>query len=140
MNLRILKKIFGFVALIGIVSLCGCGGGGGGGATPTQVNPAADPNLAPAVLTGLTLTFQDPDITSLQTSYTFTASDFTTPRGDSGSYTYSRVLPVLPINQATLQLNSSFATVLHYDLTFTSKSTGTYFDSSTSKTSTFTVH
>ncbi len=130
-------KILGWVMAAGILSFCsGCGGGGGGGGSSApSAPPPSDANLAPVALTGLTVTFQDPDIGSLRSTYTFTAANYTSPSGDAGSYYYVRASTV---NQASLVLNTSFATVLRYQMFFTSHANGTYIDNDTGKTSTFT--
>lgn len=116
-----------------IFSLTGCGGGGGGGggSTPTPEN-----NLAPSSINGRSLSFQDPDIASVSTTYVFTFSNFSTT-GDSGVYTYSRNDAVR--HTANLQIASSFAPVLFYQLTFTSNAGGTYLDTNTQKTSSFSL-
>ena len=115
-----------------LFSITGCGGGGGGDATP-----APEPNFAPTTINARTLVFQDPDIAGVTTTYTFTTGNYTTTAGDSGSYTYARNESVR--HTATLQIASSFSPVLNYQLTFTSTAGGTYTDTATSKSSTFTI-
>jgi hypothetical protein len=118
-------QILAMVATIGVTGLTtGCGGGGG------------DRNMAPNSLNGKTLTFQDPDIPANRTSFSFTSANYTSPGGDSGTYVYARSAT---IHQASLQLNSVAATTLNYQLTFTSNSGGTFLDTDTAKTSTFTT-
>lgn len=125
MKFNLSVQILAMIAMIGMTVLTsGCGGGGGG-----------SNNLAPSSLDGKTLTFQDPDIPANRTSYSFTGANYSSPGGDSGTFTYARSATV---HQATLQLNSVAATTLHYQLTFTSHSGGTYLDTDTAKTSTFT--
>ncbi|HEY0944745.1 MAG TPA: hypothetical protein VGD81_05740 [Opitutaceae bacterium] len=120
------------ILALGIIfSLTGCGGGGGGG------SPTPETNFAPASINGRTLVFQDPDITGVSTTYTFTAANYTTTGGDSGGYTYTRNEAVR--HTATLQIASSFSPVLNYQLTFTSTAGGTFLDTASSKTSTFTI-
>lgn len=136
-TLNPLRRVKSFSTLLllafGIVfSLTGCGGGGGGGSPA----PAPDNNLAPASINGRSLVFQDPDITSVTTIYAFTFSNYTTT-GDSGVYTYSRNDAVR--HTATLQIASSFAPVQIYQLTFTTATSGTFLDTATQKTSTFSV-
>lgn len=113
--------------------LAGCGGGGGGGGSTTPPVTVAD--LAPSSITNHTLTFADPDQPSVKMSYTFDGSTYTSPSGDSGSYTYSKTSG--STTKAQLQLSSSFSQMLTYQLTFTTASGGTYTDQS-AKSGTFT--
>lgn len=112
----------------------GCGGGGGGGSP--VITPPAVPDLAPASIFGKTLVFVDPDQPSVKTTYAFSASTYSTPTGDSGSYSYAKVANTT--TQATLQLVSSFVPARSYQLTFTSSNGGTYVDQ-VGKSGTFTI-
>jgi hypothetical protein len=129
-RIPLLALLTGFCILFFIT---GCGGGGGGGST----TPTPETNFAPTTINGKTLVFQDPDIAGVTTTYTFTTANYTTTSGDSGSYTYARNESVR--HTATLQIASSFAPVLNYQLTFTSTAGGTYTDTATTKSSTFTI-
>jgi hypothetical protein len=106
----------------------GCGGG-------SSSQPPA-PNLAPSSISGKTITVVDPDQSQFTTAYVFTAANYTSPSGDSGSYTYVTVTNTT--TQATLKIASSFSPALTYNLTFTSSSGGTYVNQ-VGKSSTFTI-
>lgn len=103
------------------LTACG-GGGGGGGSTP----PVTTPDLAPSSISNHTMTFADPDQPSVKMSYTFDGTTYTSPSGDSGSFTYAKTSGTT--TKAGLQLASSFSQTLTYQLTFTSAAGGTYTD------------
>lgn len=123
-----------FVSLILMAGLLltGCGGGGGAPTPP----PAPPADLAPASISGRSLTFTDPDQGSVRTTYTFSGNTFTAPNSNSGTYTYTKIAGTT--TQATLVINSSFAPPLTYTLTFSSSGGGTYVDQ-VGKSSTFTI-
>lgn len=127
------KLIPAFLALAALQFVTGCGGGGGGGSS-APVIPV--PDLAPSSIINRTITITDPDQAQVQTKYTFDISTYTSPSGDSGSYSYNKVSG--STTQARLQLVSLFAPVLNYQLTFTSSAGGTYIDQS-SKSGSFTI-
>ena len=116
----IFRACFLFAASGLLLLAGGCGGGGGSPA------PVSTPNLAPSSVSGHSMMFTDPDQPQITTTYTFTASAYTSPTGDSGSYTYSTVAGTT--NQASLQVVSVFSTTASYSLTFTSYTGGTYRD------------
>jgi len=119
---------------LALVGLTGCGGGGGG--VPQGGNTAQVNNLAPTSISGRTLTFTDPDQSQFQTVYVFQTSGYTSPNGDSGTYTYQQTPSV--VNQASLHLNSSFSPPLTYTLTFNNFNGGNYVDQ-VGKTGPFTM-
>jgi hypothetical protein len=94
------------------------------------------PDLAPSTIEGRTLVFTDPDQPTVKNTYSFTATTFSSPGGDSGSYTYAKIANTT--TQARLQLSSVFVPARTYQLTFTSSSGGTYVDQ-VGKSSTFTI-
>ena len=116
---------------LALAGLTGCGGSTsqGGGTSPVY-------NLAPASISGRTLTFTDPDQAQFQTVYVFQAATYTSPNGDSGTYTYQQTPGV--INQASLHLVSSFSPALTYTLTFNNYNGGNYVDQ-VGKTGPFTM-
>lgn len=126
-----------FLPLLMVFALCfaACGGGGGGGGSPV-VTPPPVPDLAPATVEGRTLVFTDPDQPTVKTTYAFTATTFSSPGGDSGSFTYAKVANTT--TQAKLQIASVFVPARSYQLTFTSSSGGTYVDQ-VGKSGTFTI-
>jgi hypothetical protein len=91
--------------------------------------------LAPASISGKTFKIADPDQPEIRRSFVFEAATYTSPSGDSGSYTYAKTAGTT--TQARLQITSAFSAALTYQLTFTSTTGGTYVDQST-KTGTFT--
>lgn len=113
--------------------LTACGGGGGGGSSPPP--PVTVPDLAPSSITNHTLTFADPDQATVKMSYTFDGTNYTSPSGDSGSYTYGKTSGTT--TKAQLKLVSVFSQTLTYDMTFTSSAGGSYTDQN-AKTGTFT--
>ena len=94
------------------------------------------PDLAPATIISKTIVITDPDQPQIRNTYTFDVSTYTSPSGDSGAYTYSKVTGSTVA--ARLQLVSQFAPVLNYTLTYTSSAGGTYVDQS-GKSGTFTI-
>jgi hypothetical protein len=133
-----MKSIFSASPLLAALLLSGfavtaAGCGGGGGSSPAPVAPN---NLAPSSISGHTLTFVDPDQSQFTTAYVFSSATYTSPNGDSGSYTYAPVTSTT--TQATLKLVSTFSPALTYNLTFTSSSGGTYVNQ-VSKSGTFTI-
>ena len=124
------------VMVIALFPLCsallvGCGGGGGGAA------PVYGPiDLAPSSLQGHTLTFTDPDQSQFTTVYVFSATTYTSPSGDSGTYTYTQ--SATTNNQGTVNIVSAFSPALTYTLKYTSSTGGTYVNQ-VSATGTFTM-
>lgn len=134
-----MRKILPAVAIAAALQfVIGCGGGGGGGGTSsgggTPVVPV--PDLAPASIITKTIVITDPDQSTLKFTYTFDVSTYTSPSGDSGAYTWTKVTG--STTQTRLQLVSQFAPVLNYTMNFTSSAGGTYSDQS-GKTGTFTI-
>ena len=128
------RRAFLLLFTVFALVLTGCGGGGGGGSPPSPPPPV--PDLAPASIVGKTIVFIDPDQPSVKTTYVFSASTYSTPSGDSGSYTYAKVANTT--TKATLQIVSAFVPARSYQLTFTSSSGGTYVDQ-VGKSSTFAI-
>lgn len=119
------RRVF-LVCLTAVLALCaGCGGGGGG-----------TPDLAPANVTSRTLVVADPNLPGVSTTFVFAATAYTSPGGDSGTYTYAKIPNTT--TQATLAVNSSFQPARSYTLTFTSAGGGTYVDQ-LAHSSTFTI-
>jgi len=118
-----------FVSGFGLAAT-GCGGG----SSPAPA-PAVSNNLAPNSISGHTMVFVDPEQSQFSTTFVFTGGNYTSPSGDSGSFTYVPVTGTT--TQATLKIVSSFSPALTYNLTFTSASGGTYINQ-TSQTGTFT--
>jgi hypothetical protein len=116
-----------FSLVFGVLLFAACGGGG---STPST-------DLAPVSIASRTIVVQDPTQSAVTTTYTFTTSNYTSPTGDTGTYTYAKIGGTT--TQATLHVNSSVTVPLTYVLTFTSTSGGTYVDQS-SASSTFTIH
>ena len=123
------------LALVALLAVGGCGGGGGS-AAPAPVYPPT-PTFALTTLNNHWLDFTDPDQASVVTRYAFAGTTYTSPSGDSGTYTYTLVNNGVT-NQATLQIVSSFQPAVTFNVTFTTTTTGTYTDS-VGKSSTFTV-
>jgi hypothetical protein len=122
-------------ALFVIFPLCGALlAGCGGGSSPPVSYPVID--LAPGSLSGHTLTFTDPDQPQFTTTYVFSASTYTSPSGDSGTYTY--VQSVTTNNQGTVNIVSAFSPALTYTLKYTASTGGTYVNQ-VSATGTFTM-
>jgi hypothetical protein len=117
-----------------VALLAGCGGGNSG--SPAGIGGVTPNNYAPLAISGRTFTFTDPDQPQFTTVYVFSVTTYTSPSGDSGTYTYSQTSGVL--NQGVVHIVSSFSPALTDTMTFTSYSAGTYVDT-VGKTSTFTM-
>ncbi|QYM78926.1 hypothetical protein K0B96_16725 [Horticoccus luteus] len=113
------------LAFVLTMFVAACGGGGGGGGTPPTPPPPV-PDLAPASIANHTIVIADPDQPTVTSTYAFSASTYTSPGGDSGTYSYGKVAGTT--TQAQLQIASTFNPVRTYTLTFTSSAGGTYVD------------
>jgi hypothetical protein len=109
--------------ILAVLPLCGfllsgCGGNSSGAA---YGSPAL---LAPSSLAGHTLIFVDPNQTQFSTTYVFATGTYTSPSGDSGTYTYQ--VASSNANQATVNIVSAFVPAITDTLTFTSGTGGTF--------------
>lgn len=118
------RRAFYPFALVLALLVAACGGGGGGGTPPSP--PPVVPDLAPASIANRTIILVDPDQPTIKSTYVFGASTYTSPGGDSGSYSYGKVAGTT--TQAQLQIASTFNPARTYTLTFTSSAGGTYVD------------
>jgi hypothetical protein len=109
------------LALAALAALPGCGGGG-----TNYPASAATTNLAPQVIAGHTFIFTDPHQSQVTTTYVFSITTYTSPSGDSGTYTYLQSATTQ--NQGTVHIVSSFSPALTYTLTYTTYLSGTYVD------------
>ncbi len=109
--------ILALLPLCGLL-LGGCGGNSGGAVygLPSQ--------LAPTSLAGHTLNFVDPNQSQFTTTYVFATGTYTSPSGDSGTYTYQ--VSSSNTNQATVNIVSAFVPAITDTLTFTSGTGGTF--------------
>lgn len=123
LSLPVRRAFLPFALLIAMF-VAACGGGGGGSSPPPPL-PVV-PDLAPSTIANRTIILTDPDQPTIKSTYVFGASTYTSPGGDSGSYSYSKVAGTT--TQAQLQIASTFNPVRTYTLTFTSSSGGTYVD------------